>query len=68
MSLKGFRRWLRLTTSTPDYVRNMTPEELAERRRRSANQNMFGIQIFDPPNPRPYKAPKPREDSERPGD
>jgi hypothetical protein len=57
----GFLRWLRTVASTPDYVRNMTPEERAERRRRDANLNMFGIQIFDMPTARPYKAPKPVE-------
>jgi hypothetical protein len=62
MSIKGFLRGLRAIGSKPDYLRNMTPEELAERRRRSANQNMFGIQIFDPPKPHPYKAPKPHRD------
>jgi hypothetical protein len=54
--------------STPDYVRNVTPEERAERRRQDANRNMFAIQMFDMPKPRPYKAPKPpdRQDREPP--
>jgi hypothetical protein len=58
MSIRGFLQSLRAIGSKPDYLKNMTPEELAERRRRRANQNWFGIQIFDPPKPRSYKAPK----------
>ena len=57
MSVKSIVRGLRLVTSKPERLQELTPEELAERRRRSANQQMFGIQIFDPPKPRPYKAP-----------
>lgn len=67
MTWRGFLQWLRPDFSgrrQPGSVRNMTPEELAERRRRSANMNMFGIQIFDLPPSRPYKAPWPDEDED----
>jgi hypothetical protein len=64
MSIKGFLRGVRAVASKPDYLKNITPEELAERRRQSANRNMFGIQILDPPKPHPYKAPKSHRDSD----
>ena len=54
----GFLRWLRSSVSTPDYVRAMTPEERAERRRRDANRNMFAVQMFDLPKAQPRKAPE----------
>lgn len=57
MSVKSILRALRLVISKPERLQELTPEELAERRRRSANRNWFGIQIFDPPKPRAYKAP-----------
>lgn len=68
MHIRGFLGWLRSVTSTPDYLRNMTPEERGERRRQDANRNMFAIQIFDMPKARPYKAPKSldRRDDEPP--
>ncbi|MHB8241091.1 MAG: hypothetical protein ACYDHN_03780 [Solirubrobacteraceae bacterium] len=65
MNWSGFLRWLRPELSSnrrPDAVQSMTPEELTQRRRRSANRNMFGVQIFDPPPPRPYRDPWSDED------
>jgi len=62
--MKALLRWLRPDFSGPDYLKDMTPEELEERRRRSANRNMFGIQMFDMPKPRPYKAPWSHDDGE----
>ena len=60
--MKALLRWLRPDFSRPDYLKDMTPEEVEERRRRSANRNMFGIQMFDMPKPRPYKAPWSHDD------
>jgi hypothetical protein len=62
MSIKGFLRGVRAVASKPEYLKNMTPEQLAERRRRIANQNMFAIQMFEPPEPHRYKAPKRQRD------
>jgi hypothetical protein len=47
----GFLTWLRSVTSEPEYLRAMTPEERAERRRQDANRNMFAVQMFDMPKP-----------------
>jgi hypothetical protein len=66
MSIKSFLGWLRPVMSKPGYLQNMTPEERAERRRQDANRNMFAIQMFDMPKPRPYKAPWPRGDDGKP--
>jgi hypothetical protein len=57
MSWKGFMRGLRAVMPEPDYLRKLTPEQRAERTRQSARQNMFAVQMFDPPEPRPYKEP-----------
>jgi hypothetical protein len=68
MSWKGFLRWLRPDFSAvrqPTYLKDLTPEERAERRRRSANLNWFGIQMFDPPPAHPHKAPWSSDDGER---
>jgi hypothetical protein len=64
MSWKGFMRGLRAVMSEPDYLRTMTPEQRAERRRQSARQQMFAVQMFDPPKPHPCKAAAPRSHDE----
>ena len=58
MAATGENRWPPVgRTECPLTLRKLTPEQRAERTRQSARQNMFAVQMFDPPEPRPYKEP-----------